>query len=84
MAKLDEKVRADGAPTVGNLAARYATGGACPSDVVDEVLRRAAAWPDDRLWISRVPEQTLRARARELDRVLNHVQASVWIEFYVN
>ena len=69
MAKLDEKVRADGAPTVGNLAARYATGGACPSDVVDDVLRRAAAWPDDRLWISRVPEQTLRARARELDRV---------------
>ncbi|HVO16627.1 MAG TPA: allophanate hydrolase [Alphaproteobacteria bacterium] len=56
------------APTMGALAARYGQG-ARPSEVVDEVLRRIAAWGDDRIWIGRVPEAALRARAGALDRV---------------
>ena len=55
--------------TLAGLRARYAAGAASPSEVIDAVLRRVAAQSDDRVWISRMPDETLRQRARELDRI---------------
>jgi allophanate hydrolase len=53
--------------TLSALRARYA-GTARPSEVIDEVLARIAAQGDDRVWVSRVPDEILRDRARNLDR----------------
>jgi allophanate hydrolase len=55
--------------TIAALRARYEGAGACPSDVVEEMLGRIAAEGDDHVWISRVPDQVLRDRARQLDQV---------------
>ena len=56
--------------TLANLDARYASGAARPSEVIDEVLRRVASQGDDRVWISSVPDDALRRRAQALDRTL--------------
>lgn len=47
------------------LAGAYA-GGLSPVDVAEEVLRRIATAGDDKVWISRVPPDALRAEARRL------------------
>jgi len=49
------------------LRAAYRAGTLSVRQVVDEVLRRIAAAGDDKVWISRVPDEALRAQAAELD-----------------
>ena len=46
--------------TLDSLRAAYAAG-TSPRDVVDEVLRRRAAWPDGAVFITPAPEAALRA-----------------------
>src|SRR5512135_1275462 len=53
---------------VHNLGAAYQAGQLTVRQVIDEVLKRIAAAGDDKVWISRVPDATLRAQADELDR----------------
>ncbi|MGE5149416.1 MAG: allophanate hydrolase [Rhodospirillaceae bacterium] len=53
---------------VHNLGAAYRAGQLTVRQVIDEVLKRIAAAGDDNVWISRVPDATLRAQADELDR----------------
>jgi allophanate hydrolase len=53
--------------TLASLAARYAAGER-PSQIVDEVQRRIAAQGEDHVWIARASDETLRGRARVLDR----------------
>ncbi len=55
---------------IGPLAAGYAAGAFTVPDVVEEVLARIAAAGDDRVWISRFSDDELRARARELQALL--------------
>lgn len=50
-----------------SLRAAYGAGTLTVRQVVDEVLKRIAAAGDDKVWISRVPEEALRAKADELD-----------------
>ena len=52
---------------VHNLRAAYATGTVTCRAVIDEVLRRIAAAGDDKVWISRVPDDALRQAADALD-----------------
>ncbi|MBY0318230.1 MAG: allophanate hydrolase [Reyranella sp.] len=49
------------------LRARYANGALSCCEVIEEVLKRIAAAGDDRVWITRVPDQRLRAEAVKLD-----------------
>jgi allophanate hydrolase len=51
------------------LKARYATGEASPSSVIEQLLAGIAAKDDDHVWICRVAEAALRARASALDEV---------------
>jgi allophanate hydrolase len=53
---------------VHNLRAAYRAGTLTVRQVIDEVLARIAAAGDDKVWISRVPDVTLRAQADALDR----------------
>ncbi|HEY4170054.1 MAG TPA: allophanate hydrolase [Reyranella sp.] len=53
---------------VHNLGARYVAGTLTVRQVIDEILARIEAAGDDKVWISRVPDATLRAQADELDR----------------
>lgn len=55
---------------IHNLQAAYAAGTLTCRQVIEEVLARIAAAGDDKVWISRVPEADLRARAAELDKWL--------------
>src|SRR6185437_14992213 len=50
------------------LGARYVAGALTVRQVIDEVLKRIEAAGDDKVWINRVPDATLRAQADELDR----------------
>ncbi len=54
---------------VRSLRSAYRERGLRPLDVVDVVLERVRARGDDAVWISRVDAVTLRARARELERL---------------
>jgi allophanate hydrolase len=49
------------------LRASYRAGSVSCAQVVDEVLRRIAQSGDDKVWISRVPDQELRAAAARLE-----------------
>ncbi len=49
------------------LRTRYAEGTLTCGAVIDEVLARIAAAGDDKVWIARVPDDALRARADALD-----------------
>nr|WP_211226330.1 allophanate hydrolase [Solimonas flava] len=51
---------------IAGLQHRYAGGAATPLDLVDEVLRRCAAYDDPAVWISRTAPEELRAQARAL------------------
>jgi allophanate hydrolase len=53
---------------VHNLLAAYRAGRLSVRQVIDDVLKRIAAAGDDKVWISRVPDASLRAQADELDR----------------
>jgi allophanate hydrolase len=50
------------------LRAAYSAGTLTVRQVVDEVLKRIAAAGDDKVWISRVPDDALRAQADALDK----------------
>ena len=50
------------------LGAAYRTGTLTVRQVIDEILQRIAAAGDDKVWINRVPDATLRAQADALDR----------------
>ncbi len=52
---------------VHNLRAAYAAGTLTCRAVIDEVLKRIATAGDDKVWISRVPDATLRQTADALD-----------------
>ena len=52
---------------IHNLRAAYRAGSLSCSAVIEEVLRRIAAAGDDKVWISRVSDGDLRARAAQLD-----------------
>lgn len=56
---------------IAALAAGYHDRSHTVMDVVDEVLARINGAGDDHVWISRTPEPLLRARARELQGVLD-------------
>jgi allophanate hydrolase len=49
------------------LRARYAEASLACCEVIEEVLKRIAAAGDDRVWITRMPDQQLRAAAVRLD-----------------
>ena len=53
---------------IATLAAAYRDGSASPADTVDTVLRRIARDAANPVWIARVPDDALRARAAELTR----------------
>jgi allophanate hydrolase len=53
---------------VHNLGAAYRAGRLTVRQVIDDVLNRIAQAGDDKVWISRVPDATLRAQADALDR----------------
>jgi len=53
---------------VHNLLAAYRAGSLTVRQVIDEVLKRIAAAGDDKVWISRLPDATLRAQADTFDR----------------
>lgn len=53
---------------VHNLGAAYRAGTLTVRQVVDEVLKRIDVAGNDKVWISRVPDATLRAQADDLDR----------------
>ncbi|MGB7036825.1 MAG: allophanate hydrolase [Xanthobacteraceae bacterium] len=55
--------------TLAALRAGYAAENFRPSEVVDLVLSRIAAQAHDHIWISLVPEASLRTRGSELDRL---------------
>ncbi len=57
-------------PGMARLAARYRAGATTPGEIVEEVLRRIAARGADNVWIARVPEAAVRARAAELDKIM--------------
>ncbi len=50
------------------LLARYRLGSLTCRSVIEEVLARIAAAGDDKVWLSRVPDDALRAQADALDR----------------
>ncbi|MCP4327043.1 MAG: allophanate hydrolase [Alphaproteobacteria bacterium] len=52
---------------LGALCAAYDGGNLTPTAVVDLVLRRIADQGDDGVWISRVPDEQVRERAKELE-----------------
>jgi allophanate hydrolase len=52
---------------LATLRAAYAGGALTVAALVDEVLTRIAAAGDDHVWISRLPDDALRARAAALD-----------------
>ncbi|MFI5001355.1 MAG: allophanate hydrolase [Reyranellales bacterium] len=54
---------------IHNLQAAYASGTLTCRAVIDEVLRRIVAAGDDKVWISRVRDDVLRARADQLDNL---------------
>lgn len=56
----------DATLTLGSLRERYAAG-VSPVEVVDEVYARIAARGDDHVWITLLPQETLRAAAAALD-----------------
>ncbi len=64
------------APTHDALTNRYAAGETNPSSFIAELLAHIAAQGDDHVWISRVPEMALRARASALDEVLRYGTAA--------
>src|SRR3954452_9503269 len=49
------------------LGVRYVGGALTVRQVIDEILKRIEAAGDDKVWISRVPDATLRAQADDLD-----------------
>ncbi|MFG1418139.1 allophanate hydrolase [Xanthobacter sp. V0B-10] len=51
---------------ISTLKAGYASGAFTPLDVAEEVIRRRNAGTDPAVWISRVPDEDLRAAARAL------------------
>jgi allophanate hydrolase len=53
---------------VYNVRAAYRAGSLSVRQVIEEVLKRITAAGDDKVWISRVPDATLRAQADKLDR----------------
>ncbi len=53
---------------VHNLGAAYRAGRLTVRQVIDDVLKHIAQAGDDKVWISRVPDATLRAQADTLDR----------------
>jgi allophanate hydrolase len=53
---------------IHNLRAAYGAGSLTVRQVIDEVLQRIAQAGDDKVWISRVPDATLRTQADELHR----------------
>src|SRR5581483_1573251 len=53
---------------VHNFGAAYRSGKLTVRQVIDEVLSRVAQAGDDKVWISRLADATLRAQADELDR----------------
>jgi allophanate hydrolase len=55
---------------IHNLRAAYRAGSLSCGAVIEEVLRRIAAAGDDKVWISRVSDSDLRARAAQLDAEL--------------
>lgn len=52
--------------TIEDIQSRYRNGSLTPLQLVDEVLQRIATSSDDAVWISRVPDQTLREMALAL------------------
>src|ERR1700685_4491448 len=52
----------------GTLRAAYADRATSPAAVAEDVLARVAAAGDDHVWISRVPDDALRAEAVALER----------------
>jgi allophanate hydrolase len=52
--------------TIGGLRNAYREGELTPLIVAKDVLRRVAASPDPAIWISRMPEELVLARAQEL------------------
>jgi allophanate hydrolase len=56
---------------IATLGAGYRTGAFTVPDVVEYVLARIAAAGDDRVWISRFPDDDLRARARRVQDLLD-------------
>jgi allophanate hydrolase len=53
---------------IATLRAGYAAGAFTPLDVVEDILRRIAEYPDRAVWISRVDADALRAAAHALGR----------------
>ena len=53
---------------LATLAGRYAAGRLRPSQTVTGILERLARRGDDRVWIHRLPDAELQARAAELER----------------
>lgn len=51
--------------TIGAIHAAYAAG-ASPADLVEDVIRRRAAWPDRAVFITPTPDDALRSDARDL------------------
>jgi allophanate hydrolase len=52
---------------IGRLARAYRDGSATPTAIAREVLRRCALHADNPIWITRVPDETLLARAAALE-----------------
>jgi allophanate hydrolase len=63
--------------SLAGLRARYAGGTLRPTDCVGRVLARIAAVARPEVWIARVPDERLLARAEELDRMLLQDGAAV-------
>jgi allophanate hydrolase len=68
---------------VYNLRATYRAGSLTVRQVIDEVLKRIAVAGDDKVWISRVPDATLRAQTDTLDRQGDKSQPLFGIPFAV-
>ena len=45
---------------IATLADGYRRGAFTPLDVAEAVIGRIAAWPDKAVWISRLPDETIR------------------------
>ncbi len=60
------------------LQALYAGGRWSPADLVEALLPRLTASDDDSVWISRVPEGALRARAAQLAAMPEDMRGPLW------
>lgn len=52
---------------LSSLRKQYAEGGLTPSAVIEEIIRRRAATRDHHIWIHEIPDDELRARAKDLE-----------------